>query len=259
VSSSTSSVAEPSSPDLTLSISERASAFTTVFDARRLSRSASITSDAGYRVGPVSMTSAKNQRMNDRVDKYINDFPPYLSEVNRLASDLGRARGKSAEEDAILRDIPEMSSYSKEENRRSRSIAGLLSNSAPDEDFRRKRDSVVERRPSTKADRDVTESKSKRLSISGFLPTAKDKEIKSRRTSKAETIQQTPTDKDPAQSKSKRLSIASLLPISKDKEIKSRRTSKVEPIQNAPAEQEGSWKRRSKTFSNLVRRKSTVA
>jgi len=133
VSSSVSSIGEPTPLDQVWSLSQRASASTSVFDARQLSRSASITSDTGHKASPVSMTSAKNQRMNDRVDRYMNEYPPYLSEASRLASDGGKSRGKSKEEDA-LHDIPEVPSASSEARVKKKSIAESIHNTKADKE-----------------------------------------------------------------------------------------------------------------------------
>jgi hypothetical protein len=134
VSSSTSSIVESSSPDKVLPVSQRTNASNSVADARRLSSSASNTSDNGHKAGLVGMTSAKNQRMNDRVDRYINEYPPYLSEATRLTSDTGRPRRKSKEEDAILQDIPEVPTSSKEAGRKRVSIVEPFQNTKTDKE-----------------------------------------------------------------------------------------------------------------------------
>jgi len=133
VSSSVSSIGELSSPDQAWSISQRASASTSVSDARRLSRSASITSDTGHKASPVSMTSVKNQRMNNRVDRYINEYPPYLSEASRLPSDGGRSRTKSKDEDA-LHDIPEVPPAPAEAKVKKKSIAESIHSTKEDKE-----------------------------------------------------------------------------------------------------------------------------
>jgi hypothetical protein len=114
-------------------LSLRAKTTTSVSDARRLNRSGSISKkDAALQSRPVSSTLERNRDMNERVEKYMNDFPISLTEALNLngggsgGGGPGVSRTKSRGETDIQPMIPEeyvLPSPTRETVRRRISIA----------------------------------------------------------------------------------------------------------------------------------------
>jgi hypothetical protein len=198
-----------------LPLSHRTNMATGVLDARRLNRTGSFKADSVVNVtpSPVSMASERNQRMHERLDRYINDYPTNLSDALKMSGTEKRKGSKG--QDEIEPNAPSNMTTPTEQGKKRWSVSTLKEGPAS-----------------------PVEAPTRRLSF------AKDTNL-------------------PAKDSPKRrpsVSKASMAPV---KEASSKRSSiiKVPSREQNPSieeedEKQGKWKRRSRTFTDFVRRKS---